>query len=400
MEEMKFVENQRINKKVVEIVKKLKEEVITKFHPKSIILSGSFGKGEVTVVEDGGNLKFLSDCEVTIISNKIIFNRDKIKQFSKKFYEKTSLKVVMGGVVMGIYLQLPFLSRKLKPTMENYDLKYGSKVIYGKDYLEKIPNFKPEDIPLWEGIRLLFNRMAESLEHFSVEKPSEEMVFWTNKIVLACQDALLLSMGEYHYSYRKRNEMFQNLFLEHFNELEDEIPNFLDLTLEATERKLNGKKNVDDPIKYWFDTAKICDRVFRFIIGEDMSITFDTYLEFQEKYIEHPNIKKKYYRGLSPNPIYQNLRSAEKMWIFDHKTPTIKLMQKCMIPWAHVVYSMIPIIYFSLSESAKVDKVILKRVRDIIQLFEKKMLLRNPNPLEEWKYIMEKTVNLWRLMCC
>ena len=53
-----------MNAKVGEIVVALKEEIISSIHPKSIILSGSFGKGEVTVIEGKkGGLKFLSDCE-------------------------------------------------------------------------------------------------------------------------------------------------------------------------------------------------------------------------------------------------------------------------------------------------------------------------------------------------
>ena len=55
------------------------------------------------------------------------------------------------------------------------------------------------------------------------------------------------SLKKYHYSYRKRNEIFQKLFPEHFDELKDELSNFLDLTIEAIEHKLNGMMNMDDP---------------------------------------------------------------------------------------------------------------------------------------------------------
>jgi len=46
----------------------------------------------------------------------------------------------------GLTLLFPFLNKRIKPTIASYELKYGSKVIYGKDYLKKIPDFKPEDI--------------------------------------------------------------------------------------------------------------------------------------------------------------------------------------------------------------------------------------------------------------
>jgi hypothetical protein len=398
MDKMKFVENPEVNKKVVKIVEALKEEIISHFNPKSIILSGSFGKGEATVIENSGCLRFLSDCEVIIISNKTIFNQDKIKLFSKKNYEKTSLKVVMGGVVMGVYLQLPFLSRKLKPTMENYDLKYGSKVIYGKDYLEKIPYFKPEDIPLWEGIRLLFNRMAESLEHFSLEKPTEEMVFWTDKIVLACQDALLLCLGEYHYSYRKRNEMLQNLFQEHFSELEDKNLSFLEMTIEATERKLNGMINVKDPIDYWFDTAKICDKVFRYVIKKDMGIEFKDYLEFQDKYWRILNIRTFSY-GVFSCPVYQNFISAIEIALVHKTFVSFKALTKTRTPWKHITYSLITLLYFSLSKDKGVNKYYLSKIKDFLVLFKKEQNSNNLNK-NEFKYIKNQCLDLWHIICC
>ena len=398
MEEMKFVENPNTNHEVVKIVETLKEEILPNFHPKSIILSGSFGKGEVMVIENGGYIQFLSDCEVIIIPNKHVFNQDKIKKFSESFFERVGLKVSISGVILSVYLLFPFLNRNLKPTIENYDLKYGSKVIYGKNYLDRVPNFKPEDIPLWEGIRLLFNRMAESLEHFSLENPSEEMVFWTDKIVLACQDALLLSLGKYHHLYRKRNGMFQNLFPEHFNELKDEVQNFLGLTVEATERKFNGTMNVNDPIKYWFDTAEICDQVFRYVIKKGRGIEFKDYLEFQEKYMERQNIKKKCYDWFVPYPSCQNLVVVIKTMFVSNEIISPKIITKIRTPWKHIIYSSVPPIYFCISRNGEINKSYLKRVRENLSWFKE---LKEPthNLSDEYEYLKEHLIGLWYRVC-
>jgi len=352
--EIRYVEDPKINERVTEIIEELKEEIVSRYHPKSIIVSGSFGRGEATVIEEDGKLRFLSDCEVILIPYKWIFNRRKISQFEQEFYEKHGLKIEIWGFTPTLYLSIPFLNKRIKPTISNYDLKYGSKVIYGKNYLDKIPDFKPEDIPLCEGIRLLFNRMAEALEHFSLGDPSKEMIFWTDKIVLACQDALLLSLGEYHYSHRKKNEMFQNLFPNYFVELEGELPNFLRLTTEATERKLNGVMNVEDPIKYWFDIAKMCDKIFRYIIKIDMGIEFEDYLEFQEKYLRYQTIRK-CSQGFFSQPICENFKSFMKMFIIFRIVPPRALMRKIRIPWKHIVYSAIPLLYFSLVDDKVID---------------------------------------------
>lgn len=396
MEEIKFVENPKVNKKVVKIVETLKEGIISNFHPKSIILSGSFGKGEVTVIEDSGDLRFLSDCEVIIIPYRYIFNRSKVDEFELNFYERTGLKVGIWGATLGFYLLIPFMNKKMKPTMDNYDLKYGSKVIYGKNYLDKLPDFKPEEIPLWEGIRLLFNRMVESLEHFSFEKPTEEMVFWTDKIVLACQDVLLLSIGRYDSSYKIRSTLLQKLFPLYFNELNKELPNFLPLALKATRHKLNPEKdNYKESItERWFDAAEMCDKVFRYVIKKDMGITFDTYLEFHEKYLKHPKIGNEYYNELLSSPIYRNMMTLPGSYRF----LSLNVIKWCRIPWKHIIYSVIPILYFSLSRNGNIHKSQLKQARNTLSVF-KKINQPNENVSEEWKYLKNQTFELWYHTC-
>lgn len=398
MEKYTELDNPVVEKKIEDVIRLMRNEIIMRFHPKAIILNGSFGKGEVTLIEDSRGLRFLSDCEVIIIPYKYIFNRSKVDEFESNFDERTGLKVGVSGVKLSIYSLFHFLNRKLKPTIANYDLKWGSKVIYGKNYLGRIPDVKPEEIPLWEGIKLLLNRMAEALEYFSFKNHNEEMVFWTDKIILACQDALLLSLGEYHYSYRKKNEMFQNLFPENFEELKEELQNFLDLTIEATERKLNGTRNVDDPIGYWFDTAKICDKVFRYVIKKDMDMEFGDYMEFQEKYLRHQKIRS-YSSGFFSLPICQNLRSAAKMWVFGHKLPTVKLMQKIMIPWRHVVYSMIPAVYFGLSRSSEVNYNMLEKIENNLTLLKASSDYGQNNVKLEGKYIKKQILAAWRVIC-
>ena len=108
---MKYVENPKINEKVAKIIGELKDELVSQFHPKSIIISGSFGKGEATVIEENGKLKFLSDCEVILIPYKWIFNRGKLEKFEQNFYKRTGLKVEIWGFTLTLYLFLPFLSK-------------------------------------------------------------------------------------------------------------------------------------------------------------------------------------------------------------------------------------------------------------------------------------------------
>lgn len=386
---MKYVENSKVNEKVAKVIEELKRELVFQFYPKSIIISGSFGRGEATVIEENGKLKFLSDCEVILIPYKWIFNRGKLEKFEQDFYKRTGLKVEIWGFTPTLYLFLPFLNKKIKPTIANYDLKYGSKVIYGKDYLEKIPNFKPEDIPLWEGIRLILNRMAEALEHFSLN-PSDEMLFWTDKIVLACQDGLLLLLNEYTPSYRERNERFAK-FSKHFDL--SCIQTLVEFAKEATNRKLESNSTIpmDGRLEYWFEIQKVCDEVLRYILKKGYNIEFKDYIEFQEKYL---NSGLKNCTTLPfDNVILQNLFRFFKGRITGSKLPTLKMLLK-LRRWDHIIYTLIPLIYFALGKDLKVNTSYLRRISEVV-FWEK---IKADSSFKSWGIAKDVVISSWRQM--
>jgi hypothetical protein len=387
---MRYVANPELNEKVAEIIGDLKEEIITCFRPKSIIITGSFGRGEAKVVEEGGKLKFLSDCEIILIPYKWIFSRRKLDEFERRFYERTGLKVEIWGFAPTIYLCIPFLSKGMKPLIANYDLKYGSKVVYGKNYLEKIPGFKPEDIPIWEGIRLLLNRMAEALEHFSMDG-SDKMVFWCDKIILACQDALLLTIGKYTSSYRERNKIFVES-IKHFSL--SCIQTLAKLAIEATNRRLNQSTETSiESTKYWFQTSKICDEILRYVLKEGYDVEFDDYIEFQEKYMKS-NLKD--YTTLPfNNAIIQNLFRSLKKKIAKYKFPTLKMLLRAYVKWDHMLYSYIPLVYFAVQESCEVNIKYLEKVVCLLQMLGYNAEAKSSS-FEEWLLIKEMFVEAWR----
>jgi hypothetical protein len=387
--EMRYVASPELNEKVAEIIGELKEEIISRLHPKTIIITGSFGRGEAAVVERNGNLKFLSDCEVIVIPYKWIFGRKKLNECEREFYERTGLKVEIWGFIPTIYLCIPFLNKRMKPLIVNYDLKYGSKVIYGKNYLEKIPEFKPEDIPVWEGIRLLLNRMAEALEYFSMDG-SDEMAFWCDKIILACQDALLLTIGRYTSSYRERNR----IFIESIEQFDLSCTQTLvKLTVEATNRRLNQSVKIPrECVKYWFQVSKICDEVLKYVLRESYGIELNDYLEFQEKYMKS-NLKN--YTTLPfNNPVLQNLFRFLKKKIVKYKLPTLKMLLRAYVKWDHVLYSHIPLVYFGIQEDYKVNVEYVEKVKSLLKKFGYKVEAGSDS-LKDWLNVRDAFVACW-----
>ena len=389
MEMKYYVEDPKLNERVAKIIEELREEIVSRFRPKSIIITGSFGRKEAKVVEEGGKLKFLSDCEVVLIPYKWIFSRRKLDEFERKFYERTGLKVEIWGFAPTIYLCIPFLSKRMKPLIANYDLKYGSKVVYGKNYLERIPRFTPEDIPVWEGIRLLLNRMAEALEHFSING-SDEMVFCCDKIVLACQDALLLTISMYAPSYRERNR----IFIESIERFDLPcIQTLVKFTAEATNRRLNQTFNVlHECVKYWFQVGKICDEVLRYVLRKCYDIEFKDYVEFQEKYMKS-NLKN--YTTLPfNNTVLQNLFRFLKKEIVKYKLPTLKMLLRAYMKWDHMLYSHIPLVYFGIQEDYKVNVEYVEKVKSLLKEFGYKVEASNGS-LKDWLNVRDAFVECW-----
>jgi hypothetical protein len=116
------------------------------------------------------------------------------------------------------YLDIAPLHRdwfnKLHLTMFTFDLRYGSRTIWGDDaLLESVPQFAPADIPMWEGYQLLLNRIAGLLiglkPHLLVSQdwPEEDSRFLVNQMCkagMAIGDFRLLSLGDYCSSYQQR----------------------------------------------------------------------------------------------------------------------------------------------------------------------------------------------------
>lgn len=386
-----------INNEANQAVDYVASEIVRLFRPRSIFLTGSFGRGEVTAVVVGGKVEFLSDCEVCIISLRCL-PRAKVAQLARNVKERFNLELSVYGLKISLYLILPGMSRWIKPTMQNYDLRYGSKKIYGKNYLTKIPNFRPEDIPFWEGLRLMFNRMAEGLKYLSVnDEPDSMSVYWLYKIVLACQDTILLSLNNYAPSYRARNLTFQEIFPKYFPDLNAALPEFLPITQEATSFKLTGTVHNDNPDRHLQSKViQICDQVFRWAINRKTGIDFYDHIEFQKSYLGELMTKTGNY-FVFPT-LLQNIGSFIEMLFVKRSYISLKLMSRIYLPWRHTVYSLIPLIYFARTPQGDLNTSYLNQARKVLSLF-KDLERQKDDALAEYKYLRQETISLWYALC-
>lgn len=199
--------------------KKLIERIIASFEKhggkdyiSSIILTGSFGRGEPTYfIESNGNIKLKSDVEIALVFPKLS-QKKQIQQIihniSAEFEENLNLMPINEYRVRKAYnFNFSFKVPKYK-TIFTYDLFNGSKTIWGKDFLlEK--NISLVNVDPYEAKRLVANRIGE-LVCLSQKKDEDEKNFlriqWKGKLVLAIASAWLICNSEYVSSYCGQNE--------------------------------------------------------------------------------------------------------------------------------------------------------------------------------------------------
>ena len=100
-----------------------------------------------------GVLNLVNDLDFLLITTSHIEEK-KLSIIKTKFLSMSTIKRV------DIAQKLSSSLHKLKPTLLNYDRKFGSTIVYGnKNALDHIPNWTSIRIPLREAEKLLMTRL-------------------------------------------------------------------------------------------------------------------------------------------------------------------------------------------------------------------------------------------------
>jgi len=254
------------NKKIDDDIQKIINYLLNNIeNVDAIILAGSFGRDEGSILNYDNEIYVINDYDLVVISNndytdlyvnnlrRELEKELSIRQVDLTFYKKTNLI-------------------KTNFTMYIYDLKYASKVIYGdSSILELLPCMDSKKMPILEGIRPLFLFGISLLQAYPYHKNMTNLdIFWSyqqlSKSVIGWSTAMLVSRGLYHPSYKKRQE----IFLENFYKNED-LCNYVNSSYKF---KLNPTINPIDIIdlkKYWNRVTKAHLKICKELIGKHYS---------------------------------------------------------------------------------------------------------------------------------
>jgi hypothetical protein len=363
--------NADLEAKVARVVEGIVTRIATELKPASLFLTGSFGRGEATVRERDGRPEFLSDLEVVAVSRRYPWQQltGQSDRLARELHRTTAIEVGISGLALSLAAACPFLFRALRPTMMNYDLKYGSQLFHGTDIRTRLPAWTPEDVPLWEGLRLLFNRMSAALWMlYRGGFTAGEKTFGIYKVVLACQDVLLLGHGRYDSSYAARLALTKQLLEESSGEPYDTLKPFLPLFEAATRFKLTGNGALPDLEDLWAGTARLADIVLRDAVQRDLGILYSDYLDFQSRYAGGRGLNR-HTQARFGCPAYQNGLTLGKMMLAPYRKVPWGYLTRQGRPWSRIVYSVIPLVFFGRQPDGTVHRPYLERAGRVLAGF-------------------------------
>jgi len=303
-----------VDETVEDHLRQIVTAIRSRIEPRAIILRGSFSQGEGSVVVERDSLRFLSDYELVAVTPHYGHRRwlrTVAREMTAQLGVETSISRVhpynMERHGMG---NLP-IGGIARPTIAAYELYSGGLTLYGKPLLNQGAAIDPSMLDTWDGLRLMLNRMAESLDHVSRLNRDWETAYWINKTVLSCAEALLIVHGRYHSSYAERGRRFIDLVpeLDPVLERADHLPRLVHRAIDFKLRPSLALYSEPMPL-IWQQVQQACDATLRYVVEKYLDISFHSYAEFPARYLSQLRVKNKLGKSRLrplPAPLSQNL---------------------------------------------------------------------------------------------
>ncbi|MGH7277089.1 MAG: hypothetical protein ACREJG_00215, partial [Candidatus Rokuibacteriota bacterium] len=189
---------------------------------RAVVLTGSFARGEGTVLPVDGQLRILGDIEFLVILGRDVDYRTIRRRCAQWGREaaatvggaRVRLDVEFGPVGTG------YLTHRARPSIFVYDLARHGKVVWGPpDLLERLAPFPAARIPKEDALFLLFNRTVEQVEAWDRLATADgeallDVAYQRLKLVLDLAGSALAFAGNHTPSYQRRPLAFANLVAE------------------------------------------------------------------------------------------------------------------------------------------------------------------------------------------
>jgi hypothetical protein len=185
----------------------------------ALALTGSFARGEGSVLPVNGHLRVLGDMEFFAVVAEGADSRGLGPRLAALGRQATA-SLGRGDVVVDLEfgaLSTEYLRRRAQPSIFLYDLATHGKVLWGdRDALAQMRPFGACHIPPEDAVYLLFNRTIEQLDAYERIGELEgeallEVAYQRLKLLLDLAGSALAFRGAHVASYRDRPAAFARL---------------------------------------------------------------------------------------------------------------------------------------------------------------------------------------------
>jgi|GEM_PF-6870137 len=378
-------ENSDVDRKIQTELDIICEEILSYVRPTTILLAGSFGKGEGSVLIQDDRIIPVTDYDLLIITEKGSFLTQKeMKNLKRRIMARCQSGEIVRHIISDCNIDL-FQSTleqlRSNANLSVYDMREGSIVLYGEDIRNKfavdINRLAPSACcnSLFKSIKSLLNRF--SIDYF-ISPPSEKglfsMIFFCGKIYLHMGTQLSLCHNLYHPSSRIRGERLKEEYSRYFPDLAIVAPDLPDKIMLFSEMTLfpnNITKQTIDPVTLWFKTRQDFEIVMKYCLNTIGNLKSDDWVvlsdqmyrflrsEYYYYFIEH--YLEKRYRIRSAmitslvNVVYQ-LGNAHKYIM--KKNKGLKTFKLYAISPILKLFALSPLLLLSIRDDGSIDQTL------------------------------------------
>lgn len=190
----------------------------------ALLLTGSFSRGEGSVVPVDGHLRVLGDIEFLVVIPPGSDYRTLRRRMGSWAREAAAELGTAHRIAVDLEfgpVDVRYLSRRTRPSIFVHDLATHGKVVWGPDdLLRTIPPFAAAGIPRDDAVHLVFNRAIEQLEAWDRLDALHgeallDVAYHHCKLVLDLAGSALAFAGEHTASYAERPARFASLVARH-----------------------------------------------------------------------------------------------------------------------------------------------------------------------------------------
>ena len=179
--------------------------------PAAVLLTGSFARGEGSILRDKDRLQVLSDMEFMVVNSRGA-DINRAQQFLDEEAHNTGKYLARQGIECEVEfnsVHRDYLNR-VHPAIFSYELMAHARTVWGDaKILTAAPRFPISAIPRWDAWRLLNNRLLEQLQWAEISARWEvrdlrAAFYHALKCYLDMATVILIFAGHYRSRYGER----------------------------------------------------------------------------------------------------------------------------------------------------------------------------------------------------